>query len=228
MRNASFTLMLELQAARALAGKTRAFDSLSDATIDEDAEFAAMFDARFSNQVACYYTAKLRISALGGDWRAALAWAGAARALLPFFAGQPSEVVLVHYQGVAAALALAAFCAPEDAEALRSDGWDCADQLRNWETLNQAWLGPKADILEGLLEAGAGHHAMAQSLLRSAAERSAATNNLEDRAFALECLARVQRAAGEIPAALPEALAVYRQWGAEGKCARLASEFAAS
>ena len=226
VRNTAFTLMLELQAARALAGTTQAFDSLSDATIDEEAEFAEMRDARFSNQVACYYTAKLRIAALGADWRGALAWAECARELLPFFAGQPAEVVLVYYGGVAA-LSLAAFGAPADAEALRSQGWDCAEQLRNWEVLNQPWLGPRADLLEGLLEAGGGNHAKAQSLLRGASERAAATNHLEDRAFALECLARVQAAAGESPAALTEALAAYAKWGAEGKRVRLADEFGA-
>jgi predicted ATPase/class 3 adenylate cyclase len=225
VRNTSFTLMLELQAARALLGRTRAFDSLSDATIDEDAEFAAMRDARFSNQVACYYTAKLRIAALGGDWRGALAWAERARELLPFFAGQPAEVVLVYYAGVAA-LSLTAFGTHDDAEALRSEGWDCAEQLRNWESLNEPWLGPRADLLEGLLEAGAGHHAKAQSLLRLASERAAAANHLEDTAFALECLARVQRAAGESPAAVDEALAAYTRWGAEGKRSRLVEEFA--
>ena len=226
VRNTSFTLMLELQAARALAGMTRAFDSLSDATIDEDAEFAAMHDARFSNQVACYYAAKLRVAALGADWRGALAWAERARELLPFFAGQPAEVVLVYYGGVAA-LSLAAFSAPTDAEALRSQGWDCAEQLRNWETLNEPWLGLRADLLEGLLEASAGHYAKAQSLLRGASERATATNHLEDRALALECLARAQAAAGENPIALVEALAAYAQWGAEGKRARLAHEFGA-
>jgi hypothetical protein len=102
VRNAVFTLKLELQSARALAGQTLAFDSLSDATTDEEAEFAAMSDAGLSNQVACYHAAKLRIAALGGDWRGALAWAERARALLPFFAGQPAEVVLVQYQGMAA------------------------------------------------------------------------------------------------------------------------------
>jgi predicted ATPase/class 3 adenylate cyclase len=224
VRNTAFTLMLELQAARALAGTTRAFDSLSDATIDEDVEFAAMRDARLSNQVACYYTAKLRIAALGGDWRGALNWAERARELLPFFAGQPAEVVLVYYEGVAA-LSLAAFGAPTDADALRSQGWDCAEQLRNWEILNEPWLGPRADLLEGLLESGAGHHAKAESLLRAASERAAATNHLEDRAFALECLARSQAAAGESPTAVTEALAACTLWGAEGKRARLAHEF---
>ena len=227
VRNASFTLMLELQSARALAGTTHAFDLLSDATTDEEAEFAAMLDLRFSNQVACYYTAKLRLATLGGDWRAALSWAERARALLPFFAGQPSEVILVHYQGVAA-LALAAFGETDDTDALRAEGWDCAERMRNWETLNETWLRPKADILEGLLEAGAGHHMAAQRLLRLASKRAAAADHREDLAFALECLARVQRAAGEIPTALPEALAAYQKWGAEGRCARLQNEFGAN
>jgi predicted ATPase/class 3 adenylate cyclase len=224
VRNASFTLMLEKQSALALAGKTQAFDSLTDATVDEEAEINEMLEARFSNQVGCYYTAKLRLAALGGDWRGALTWAEQARALLPFFAGQPAEVVLVHYQG-AAALSLAAFEQPDDIEALRSEGWDCAEQLRSWEALNEPWIGPKADILEGLLEAAAGHHDKAHTLLLSASQRAADTNHLEDRAFALECLTRVQRAAGESPAALREALDAYAQWGAEGTRARLASEF---
>ncbi|MDI7861180.1 AAA family ATPase [Rhizobiaceae bacterium n13] len=226
VRNAAFTLMLELQSARALAGRTCAFDSLSDGSIHEDAEFAVMLESRFSNQVACYYTAKLRLAALGGDWRAALSWSEQARALLPFFAGQPSEVVLVFFKGVAA-LALAAFQEPEDTEALRAEGWDCSEQMRNWETLNEPWLGPKADILEGLLEAGAGRHAAAQQLLRLASERAGAADHREDRALALECLARVQRAAGEKPEALAEALAAYQRWGAEGKRERLAQEFGA-
>jgi predicted ATPase/class 3 adenylate cyclase len=227
VRNSAFTLVLEVQSARALAGETHAFDLLSDATIDEDAEFAIMLEWRFSNQVACYYTAKLRLAALGGDWRAALSWAERARALLPFFAGQPSEVLLVHYQG-AAALALAAFGEAQDAQALRAEGWDCADQMRNWETLNEAWLSPKADILEGLLEAGAGNHAAAERLLRSAAGHAQATGHLEDRAFALECLARIQRAAAEVSTALPEALEAYRTWGAERKRTLLAKEFGAT
>ncbi|MDE1995403.1 MAG: AAA family ATPase, partial [Rhizobiaceae bacterium] len=224
VRNAAFTLLLELQSARALAGRTHGFDQLSDASVDEETEFASMLQSRFSNQVACYYTAKLRLAALGGDWRGALSWAEQARALLPFFAGQPSEAMLVYYHG-AAALALAAFGSPEDAQALRAEGWDCADQMRNWEALNEAWLGPKADILEGLLKAGAGQIAAAQRLLHAAAERAAKAGHLEDRAFALECLARVQRTSGESPQALPEALAAYRAWGAEGNCVRLAEEF---
>ncbi|EPE94151.1 AAA and adenylate/guanylate cyclase domain-containing protein [Rhizobium grahamii] len=224
VRNSAFTLLVELQSARALAGKTRAFDQLSDATVDEEAEFSSMLQSRFSNQVACYYTAKLRLAAVGGDWQNALSWAEKARALLPFFAGQPSEVMLVHYHG-AAALALAAFGTPEDAKALRAEGWDCADQMRNWEGLNEAWLGPKADLLEGLLEAGAGHTGAAERLFRAAVERTAQTGHLEDHAFALECLTRLQKGAGEIPTALPEALAAYRAWGAEGRRARLADEF---
>ncbi|MBB3319557.1 putative ATPase/class 3 adenylate cyclase [Rhizobium sp. BK181] len=225
VRNSAFTLLLELQSARALAGKTRAFDQLSDATVDEEAEFSSMLQARFSNQVACYYTAKLRLAALGGDWRSALSWAEKARVLLPFFAGQPSEVMLLHYHGVAA-LALAAFGSPEDAQALRAEGWDCADQMRNWEGLNESWLGPKADILEGLLEAGAGHIEVADRLFRAAAQRAAKVGHLEDHAFALECLARLQKAVGKVPGSLPGALAAYRTWGAEGKRARLADEFA--
>jgi predicted ATPase/class 3 adenylate cyclase len=224
VRNTAFTLMLEVQSARALAGRTQAFDSLSDDAVDENAEFAVMRDARFSNQVACYYTAKLRIAALGGDWRGALAWAEQARELLPFFAGQPAEVVLVYFAGVAA-LSLVAFGAPDDAEALRSEGWDCAEKLRGWESLNERWLGPRADILEGLLEAGAGHMEKAQALLRAASERAAAERHLEDTALALECLARVQAAAGASPAAIAEALAAYDRWGATGKRTRLAHEF---
>jgi predicted ATPase/class 3 adenylate cyclase len=223
--NAYFTVKLERQAALALAGQTLAFDSLSDATTDADAEFAAMRDARFSNQVGSYYTVRLRLSALGGDWRGALEFAESARELLPFFAGQPGEVVLVYYRG-AAALLLAAFGGADDADALRSEGWDCAEQLRNWESLNEPWLGPRADLLEGLLEAGAGRYAEAGSLLRNAAERAGAAANLEDKAFALECLARLQRAAGETPAALAEALDAYAAWGATDKRARLLSEFA--
>ena len=95
------------------------------------------------------------------------------------------------------------------------------------QTLNEPWLGPKADLLEGLLEAGAGDDGKAESLLRAASERSAATNHLEDRAFALECLARVQAGSGESPAALAEALAACTQWGAQGKRARLAAEVCA-
>jgi predicted ATPase/class 3 adenylate cyclase len=225
VRNSYFNAWLELQSARALAGQTRAFDSLSDNERDEDVEFARMHEANFSNQVACYYVAKLRIAALGGDWRGSLHWAERARSLLPAFAGQLAEVTLVHFQGLAA-LAVAAFDAPD--EALQALGWDCAERLRQWEPLNSAWLGPKADMLEGLLEMIAGRGAQAQALLRRAAQRAAAADHLEDRSLALEFLARAQRAGGEGPLDIFDALAADELWGAKGKRARLAREFGVS
>ena len=69
--------------------------------------------------------------------------------------------------------------------------------------------------------------AKAQQMLRAVSEQAAATGHIEDQAFALECLSRVQVASGETPYALAEALAACAQWGADGKRARLAREFGA-
>lgn len=222
--NSAFTALLEEQAGRALAGCTQALDSLSDDKIDENTEFSVMYDAGFSNQIACYYVTKLRLSVHAGAWRKALIWAEKARALLPFFAGQPSEVLLTQFHGIAA-LAAAFFEPGGDGADLQSEGWSRVEQLRSWETLNCSWITPKADMLEGLLAAMAGRTDQAERLLQKSAAGAAAQGHLEDVTLAFEYLARIKRLNNADSVAEEQALAACDAWGATAKRRQMAMSF---
>lgn len=222
--NSAFTALLEEQAGRALAGATNAPDSLSDHKIDENAEFEVMYNAGFSNQIACYYVTKLRLSVHAGEWRKALMWAEKARALLPFFAGQPSEVLLAQFHGIAA-LAAALFEPGDDSADLQSEGWGRLEQLRAWETLNHSWIAPKADLLEALLAATTAQINQAELLLQRAAAGATAGEHLEDVTLAFEYLARIKRLDSADSGAEAKALAACEAWGAMAKRDQMTKSF---
>ena len=225
--NAHYHLVFELQFAKALAGLTSSCLALGDAEYDEIRDVASVVDTNLSNQIGYYFVTKVKLHVHACDWSGALEWATRALPMLPYFAGQPAELELTQYRGLAAVSA-AAFAAAKDGRALVQVGSDCLGQLRGWEARNPAVFRHKADLLDGLVQAATGREMEAVRLFSRAAEVASAAGFRQDAGLAHEYLARCRRMVGDDAGAVTSALAareIFGSWGAGAKVRLLQTEF---
>jgi len=221
--NSAYTLLLELQFAKAMAGQTKGPLSLGDDEHDEERKVASIVDTNFTNQIGYFLVARTKLHVHAGDWPGATAWAEKALKMLPFFGGQSAEFELAQYRGLAA-LASVAFGVAADKQAQLDEGWDCMERLRGWETRNAALFRHKADLLEGLLQWTTGRPAGWEDLLARAAQGASEGKFHQDAGLAHEFLARIRLAAGDRPGAALAAASAresYRAWGADAKVAMM-------
>lgn len=245
--NASYHVKLELQLAKAFAGKTNGPYELTDEQCDHQKDIASILDTELSNQKGQYLVSLVKLHAIFGDWKGARKWAKELfkRELRPCISGQIAQCELEQFYGLAS-LAEAAFGDDENTQKLRtlkSEGRYCEGQLRrwhrdfcrwnnlNWET-HPTMFGHKADLLAGILECASGEPEKAAELLTRSAQSAMAKPNehyLHDAGLACEFLARCYRKAGkesEAWDALEKALNHYGRWGAIKKRDLLKNEFA--
>ena len=88
--NAAFHCVLQLQFAKAMAGRTTGPLSLSDDEYDEQRELASARSSELHEEAGWYCVAKCRLCYLLGDFPAALQFARDAEPFLPVIARQPA------------------------------------------------------------------------------------------------------------------------------------------
>ncbi|QTL06008.1 AAA family ATPase [Aquabacter sp. L1I39] len=116
--------------------------------------------------------------------------------------------------------------AGRSAEARLARMADARARFRSWAGLNPETFSPKHLTLEAEAARLSGQRAEAMALFERAADAAAAAGFIHEQALALELAARFyQEIKLKAPAqgCLMGAIQAYRQWGAQGKAARLAA-----
>ncbi len=213
---ARFHCVLERQLALALAGRTLAPGSLSDAAYDEGRDLAFILRTANANQVGFYHVARLKLHYFRGEYAEALASADHARAVWESFARQVAEVDLVTFH----ALALLAL---GDADAARGH----LATLARWRVGSEANFAAKALLVEAELDRVEGRADAATRRYAESAHAAEAQGSLPIAALARDRAARHLAALGDhegAHAARLEAIARYRAWGADDLSTRLENE----
>lgn len=227
VHNAMFTIILELQVAKAFAGMNQDLLTLSDDEYDETRDLASICATEFGNQIGYYFIAKVKLHTHVGDWQGALEWAERVTPFLPAVAGQTGEIDLVQFQGVAALLGMLE-SDEERADVLRAETEAAIGKMRSWATNCPENFLHKTLLLEAFSEGVAGNTDVAGTLFAEAASRAESNGFMNDLALTHECHTLIQHHAGRPITALVPAITAYQQWGAHGKVAYLNNKYATS
>lgn len=217
---AAFHCRLEVQMAKALAGRTPDLTSLSDGQFDEQ-DLAAMATTSNFNQTAYYLIAKVRLAYLAGNAAEACDWAERAEALLPSFAGQPGQGELA----VLGALARLATLPAEPAD--RSEALGAVRrrlaELEQWATACPANFESKAGLVRAELAAADGDLVLADEAFGQAIVSALGHGFTQWAALAAERRGMVMRVSNPAAAraSFANAAAYYQAWGATRKAREL-------
>lgn len=221
--NAAFHCVQELQFAKALAGRTLAPTSLSDAEHDEQRDIASICATDNYNQIGYYFIARLRLHYHFRQHAQALEFAAKAQGLLAAFAGQTGEADLVFFHALALAGRARELPAAE-AAALLAKAQGMQQQLARWADLCEANFAHKALLVAAELARSAGDGVAAQ--YNAAARSAGAAGYVQHEALAHELHAQAlrERAGSDATAwrtAWSSARDAYLRWGAHAKVADL-------
>lgn len=217
--NAAFTLILELQIAKALSGETQAPLSLTDAEFDEATDLASICKTELSNQIGCYFVARLKLHTFFRDWAGALDWAEKARNFLPAFEGQVAEIDLVQYYAIAALWQVRSAEA-EQAKALIEIAHSYAALMSEWALMCAVNFAHKSALLNAEIARVEGDRAAALENYHQAIALADQAGFTQDAALAWECLAFYHKDCGDKEQAqgsIEAAIQHYAKWGAIAK-----------
>ena len=214
--SSTFHCVIELQFAKALAGRTRDRFSLTDDEHDEQADLASICDTDQYNQMAYYHVARLKLHAYHRDFDEALRAADRGFALLTACGGQVAEAELRFFFVIAAAGAWDTSPA-SGRQRLFARAEEQAGVIRGWRAHCEANFGHLSDMAAGELARLRGLDDDATRCFEHAAAGAATNEYHQYTALALELLARHHsRNARTEPAraAFEAAAAAYDRWGA--------------
>jgi class 3 adenylate cyclase len=217
--SSTFHCVIELQFAKALAGRTRDRLSLTDDEHDELADLASICDTDQYNQMAYYHVARLKLHVYHRDFDEALLAADRGFALLTACGGQVAEVELRFFFIMAAAGAWDHSSPPRRQELL-ARAEEQAGIIRGWRAHCEANFGHLSDLADGELARLRGLDDDATRSFARAAAGAAANEYLQYAALAIEVLARHHKRHGraeQARATFDAAEAAYRRWGASLK-----------
>ncbi|HSA56982.1 MAG TPA: hypothetical protein VLE53_14820, partial [Gemmatimonadaceae bacterium] len=217
--SSTFHCVIELQFAKALAGRTRDRFSLTDDEHDEEADLASICDTDQYNQMAYYHVARLKLRVYHHDYDEALRAADRAFTLLTACGGQVAEVELRFYFVIAAAGACDGVSASRRQELL-ARAEEQAGVIRGWRAHCEANFGHLSELADAELARLRGWDEEATQGFTRAASGAAANEYRQYAALALELLARHHARAGRTEAAraaFDAAGAAYDSWGASLK-----------
>ncbi|ULQ57687.1 AAA family ATPase [Flavihumibacter rivuli] len=214
--NAAFHLVLEMQFARAMAGKTISRFSFTDELVNEEQDLASIFSTQLGNQIGYYMVARVKLHAHYGDWRGALQWVDNTQPLIKAFEGQVAEIDLVLFEALAALFGAIETEGHERVALLERAGSVTAI-LKGWAELCPANYLHKALMLEAFAAGINRGLAIAEEGFDQAVSVIPEGEFLQDRAILEECRLAIQQLHGSTLTALPAAIEAYGQWGAFGK-----------
>ena len=219
--NAAFHLIHERQVARAFAGRTRGLLSLSDDTVDEQADIASICATELANQIGYYLVSRVKLHVHAGDYETAATLGEQVLPCVPAFEGQIAEFELVQYR------AIALLRAASDPAHRRELARGLVAIMRGFADLVPENFAHKACLLEAELALAEG--TLDQAAYVTSAKGAAERGFDQDAGLAWELLGRAAAARGlptRARSAFDEASAAYARWGAGAKL-RLVDELRA-
>ncbi|WP_026897631.1 AAA and adenylate/guanylate cyclase domain-containing protein [Daejeonella oryzae] len=218
--NAAFHLILELQFAKALAGETSEYLSLTDEEFNEDQDISSICNTELGNQVGYCLVARVKLHTHFGNWQIALDWAEQVKPLLKAFEGQIAEIDLVQYKAIAALIGVLKGNR-KDKDKLIEIASDSLQTMQNWAKMCPVNFKHKALIIQAFLEGVQGGLTTAEGHFTEAEKLAEIGGFLNDSAQLQECKLILQKAEGKELTALEPAIKAYEKWGAFGKAAYL-------
>ena len=206
-----------------MRGRTASFSTFSDTTFDEIAFEAQLTKERMATMVAWYWILKLQARFVSGDYRAAIAAAQKAKALL-WASDAHIQLLDYHYYS---ALTVAALY--EKVSADEQTGWRDLltaheDQLREWAETYPPTFGDKHALVSAELARLEGRALDAERLYEVAIRQAHEHGFVQNEGLASELAARFFAARGLETIAnafLRNARSCYLRWGADGKVRQL-------
>ena len=210
---AAFHCRLERQMARALAGRTIDPSSLTDETFDE-ADIAGICETDNQTQICYFYSAKLRLHYLRGDYGRALRYAEKAAPLLTSFQGQVEEAEWLVFYGLALAACVGG-AAGEARARLLGKAAEICKTFRKWADACPANFLHKALLLEAEMSVAAGRDD-SEATYRRAAESARSYGFQQYAGLAHERAAAALAGLGDEEASrlhAEQAAKAWRRWG---------------
>ncbi|MCK9685009.1 AAA family ATPase [Scleromatobacter humisilvae] len=227
--NAAYHCVLQLQIAKALAGRTRDLATLTDDEYDEERDLASVCRTDLHEEAGWYYAAKLRLHYLAGDFAAALDCVARALPMIQAIAGQPVESEFAVYRALAL-LARAQELASQpgtERAGLLDDARAVIGQIRTWAAAGPRAFEHRLLLVEGELGATEGRIAAARDALNTAAEIARGLGQIHYEALAHErCAALLDRAGHPAAASVDAAREACMLWGADALVDRLDRRYA--
>ncbi|MEO8795779.1 MAG: hypothetical protein ABI390_09950, partial [Daejeonella sp.] len=221
--NAAFHLILELQFAKALAGITNEYLSLTDEEYIEEKDISSICSTELSNQVGYCLVARVKLHTHFGKWSDALYWADQVKPLLKAFEGQIAEIDLVQYSAIAALTGVLKGNYKD--QRLIGIATESLNKMQSWAEICPQNFKHKALILEAFLEGTQGDLDRAEEIFFQAANLAEAGEFLNDAAQLQECRLILQQSKNKKLTALEPTLMAYEKWGAYGKVAYLQKNY---
>jgi PAS domain S-box-containing protein len=206
-----------------MRGRTASFSTFSDAKFDETAFEARLTEDRMAAMVDWYWILKLQARFISGDYEAAIAAAGKAKALLW---ATDAHIQLLDYYYYAALTVAALY---ENGTADEQDRWRelltaHREQLREWAENCPPTFGDKHALVLAEIARLEGRDVDAMRLYEEAIRSARAHGFVQNEGLAYEVAARFYSARGFetfADAYLQNARCCYLRWGADGKVRQL-------
>jgi PAS domain S-box-containing protein len=206
-----------------MRGRTVRFSTFSDAHFDETAFEAQLTEDRMATMVCWYWILKLQARFMSGDYKAAIAAAAKANALLW---SSDAHIQLLDYHSYGALAITAAY---ETAPGGRQREWRSLlmahrEQLREWADNYPPTFCDKYALVSAEIARLEGRDADAMRLYEQAIRSARAHGFVQNEAIAHELAARFYLVHESLTAAhahLEDARGCFARWGAVGKVQQL-------
>jgi PAS domain S-box-containing protein len=206
-----------------MRGRTASFSTFSDAKFDETAFEARLTEDRMAAMVDWYWILKLQARFISGDYEAAIAAAGKAKALLW---ASDAHIQLLDYYYYAALTVAALY---ENAPADKQQEWrdvltSHQEQLREWAENYPPTFGDKYALVAAEIARLEGRELDAERLYEQAIRSARDHGFVQNEGLAHEVAASFYAARGFeniANAYLRNARYCYLRWGADGKVRQL-------
>jgi hypothetical protein len=216
---AAFHCVNELQAAKALAGRTGHLQSLDDAEFNEARDLDPMLRSDNYNQIGTYHVVRMRLAFYDRDFEAVDRHAALAAPNLPTFMGQISEVEFRLFGGLALVERYPRADAPTREDYLRRVR-ECLATFTDWSALCPANFAHMRLLLEAGLARCEGDAERAVRLYDEASRVAEEHGFMNHAPLAMELAGELKIAMGDREAGrerLVRARERYLGWGAVGK-----------
>ena len=228
--NAAFHCVLQLQIAKALAGRTRDLVTLTDDEYDEERDLASVCRTDLHEEAGWYYASKLRLHYLAGDAAGALDCVARALPMIQAIAGQCVESEFAVYRALALLARVQELASQPEAghAALLDEARTVIAQIHTWAASGPRAFAHRLLLVEGELAATEGRVDAAREALNAAAEAARNLGHIHYEALAHERCAALLARAGSPDAAASVAAAreACMLWEADALVDRLDERYA--
>jgi hypothetical protein len=212
--HAAFHLKLEIQVAKALQGKTIDRITMSDDEFNDEKDLAFILDTDFINQIGYYHVAKLKLNVHFGHWNEAVKWANN---VYPIYAGIAHQIAEIEFEIFTTIALLYASSEILDDENLKAEYFEKInaglDKVNSWADICEYNFRHKVLLLKAIKEGLFGEYEKSIDLFNQAKSQVNTTCFLNDKAFIIEHLCRIQSKAKQT-IDVNDAIEAYDAFGA--------------